>query len=102
MKRLALASVLMLIAAAWMALADRPAAPANKVTLNGHTFTLPPGFEVELAAGPPLVGQPITADFDEQGRLYVTEANGAVTKEDVAQQKPMHRVVRLEDADGDG
>ncbi len=83
---------------------DQPAAAprTHTVTLNGHTFTLPVGFTVELVAADPVVKQPITADFDEQGRLYVTEANGAVTKEDVAQKKPMHHIVRLEDSDGNG
>ena len=43
MKRLALASFAVLLAASWVLLAGRPApAPAvNKVRLNGHTFTLP-------------------------------------------------------------
>ncbi|HUE73249.1 MAG TPA: PVC-type heme-binding CxxCH protein, partial [Pirellulaceae bacterium] len=66
------------------------------------TFTLPEGFTIELAAGPPLVERPITADFDEQGRLYVSDSSG--TNDKVQQQledKP-HRILRLEDTDGDG
>ncbi len=109
MKRLALLSVVASLVACWLLVAGAPPAkeenkaPAgNQVELNGHTFTLPAGFDIELAAGPPLADRPITADFDEQGRLYIAEANGAVTKEDVAQKKPMHRIVRLEDTDGDG
>src|SRR5262245_29159797 len=103
MKRLASVSILLLVIAACVLVAEPPAAPkGHEVSLNGHTFTLPSGFEIELVAGPPLVDRPIVADFDEQGRLYVAEANGAVTKEDVAQKKTMHRVVRLEDTDGDG
>lgn len=56
-----------------------PAAQApvtQTIHLNGQTFTLPAGFTLELAAGPPLVDRPITAAFDEQGRLYVSEASG--------------------------
>lgn len=105
MIRLALASWL-LVAAAWSLAADPPAAAdpprGNTIPLNGHVFTLPAGFTIELVAAPPLIDRPIVADFDEQGRLYVAEANGGVTKEDVAKQKPMHRVLRLEDTDGDG
>jgi putative membrane-bound dehydrogenase-like protein len=71
-------------------------------SLDGHNFTLPEGFKIERAAGPPLINLPITADFDEQGRLYVAEAGGAITKPEVQAQKPAHRVVRLVDADGDG
>ena len=32
---------------------------------------------VERIAGPPLTLRPITADFDEQGRLYVAESSGS-------------------------
>ncbi len=75
---------------------------AEEQTLNGHTFTLPEGFEIEVAAKSPLVDRPITADFDEQGRLYVTDSSGS--NEPVAKQvlAPTHRIVRLEDTDGDG
>ena len=75
---------------------------AEEQTLNGHTFTLPEGFEIEVAAKSPLVDRPITADFDEQGRLYVTDSSGS--NEPVAKQvlNPTHRIVRLEDTNGDG
>ncbi len=66
------------------------------------SFTVPAGFEVEQVAGPPLINRPIAADFDEQGRLYVSDSSGS--NEDVekqAKEKP-HRIVRLEDTDGDG
>lgn len=77
-------------------------ATANTFELHGQTFTLPTGFIVESAAAAPVVSRPITIDFDEQGRLYATECFGAIEKADVAQQKKIHRVVRLEDTDGDG
>jgi putative membrane-bound dehydrogenase-like protein len=67
-----------------------------------HNFTLPPGFEIQRVAGPPLVNRPIVADFDEQGRLYVADSSGSNDKvEQQLAQKP-HRIVRLEDKDGDG
>src|SRR6476646_4503101 len=75
---------------------------ANTISLDGHNFTVPAGFTIERAAGQPLVNWPIIADFDEQGRLYVAEAGGAITKEEVQQQKKAHRIVRLVDSDGDG
>jgi len=79
-------------------------APAStvQVPLDGQTFTLPAGFTVVRAAGPPLIERPIVADLDEQGRLYVAEAAGAIEKADIQAQKAPHRVVRLEDVDGDG
>jgi putative membrane-bound dehydrogenase-like protein len=72
------------------------------VELNGHRFTLPLGFEIEIAAPSARVPRPITADFDEQGRLYVADSSG--TNEDVEQQikHPSHRIVRLEDIQGNG
>ena len=77
-------------------------AAAGEVALNGHTFTLPAGFTVEVAAGPPLVERPIVADFDEQGRLYVAESSGTNDKSAVQLENKPHRIVRLEDSDGDG
>src|SRR5262245_4485626 len=79
-----------------------PAAAPNKVQLNGHTFTLPAGFEIELVAAPPLVDRPITADFDEQGRLYVSDSSGSNEPVDVQLKKKPHRIVRLEDTKGTG
>ncbi|AGA31097.1 PVC-type heme-binding CxxCH protein [Singulisphaera acidiphila] len=75
---------------------------AGEFKLNGRTFTLADGFEMELIAGPPLVDRPITADFDEEGRLYVSDSSGSndpVVKQVVDRT---HRILRLEDTDGDG
>lgn len=74
----------------------------KQVQINGRMLTIPTGFEIEMVAGPPLVERPICADFDEEGRLYVAEAAG--TSDKIAEHiknKP-HRLVRLEDTDGDG
>src|SRR4051794_22479030 len=104
MRALALAGSLLAVTAAFVANADSRRGPAatHTVTLNGHTFTLPAGFTIEVAARAPLVARPIVADFDEQGRLYVADSSGSNAK--VAEQvktRP-HRIVRLEDTDGDG
>ena len=77
-------------------------ASSAEVTLNGHTFQIPDGYTLDLVAGPPLVDRPVSADFDEQGRLYVTEASGTnANVRDQLQNRP-HRVLRLVDSDGDG
>jgi putative membrane-bound dehydrogenase-like protein len=102
MKRLALANILVLLPASWALLAGRPEPEVNKVRLNGHTFTLPAGFEIELVAGPPLVDRPIAADFDEQGRLYVSDSSGSNELVEVQLKKKPHRIVRLEDTKGTG
>lgn len=67
-----------------------------------QTITVPDGFQIELIAGPPLVDRPIEADFDEHGRLYVTDSSGSNDKSDKQLQDRPHRIVRLEDTDGDG
>lgn len=75
---------------------------AAEVEVHGKRFHLADGLELQLVAAPPLIDRPISADFDEQGRLYVTESSG--TNDDVQTQlmnRP-HRIVRLEDVDGDG
>lgn len=75
---------------------------AKEVELNGHRFTLPDGFDIELAAGVPHTSRPIAADFDEQGRLYVAESSGSTVKAPQQLIEKSHSIVRLEDSDGDG
>ncbi len=96
MYRLALVSLLAL----------PPAVSAQPVThqvqLNGHTFTLPEGFTIEVAAGADLAPRPIVAAFDEKGRLYVCDSSGSNERvADQAKNKP-HRILRLESTQGDG
>src|SRR6266568_351009 len=85
-----------------LALTPFASAPAAQFKLPNHTFTVPEGFVVELVAGPPLVERPIVADFDEQGRLYVADSSGSNDKLEKQLQDKPHRIVRLEDTDGDG
>jgi hypothetical protein len=68
-------SILTVLAGVALYAADPPKPPAAstvQVQLNGQTFTLPAGFEIEQVAGPPLTRRPIAAAFDEAGRLFVT------------------------------
>jgi putative membrane-bound dehydrogenase-like protein len=101
MGRLALCLLLLALAGP-LGLLARPSPAPTTTTLNGHIFTLPAGFEIELVAGPPLVNRPIVADFDEQGRLYVADSTGSNEKVGEQLVKRPHRIVRLEDTDGDG
>lgn len=75
---------------------------AAEISLNGYTFQVPDGFSIELVADQPLVTYPICADFDEQGRLYVAEASGARDWNQAQPHETHHRILRLEDTDGDG
>ncbi len=75
---------------------------AAEYKINGHTLTTPDEFQVELVAGQPLVDRPVSADFDERGRLYVTDSSGSNEPVEVQREKRPHRIVRLEDTDRDG
>ena len=67
------------------------------------TFSMPPGFRVELVASEPMIESPILMDFDADGRLWVLEmltflpdTSGRDSRE------PLNRVSVLEDTNGDG
>lgn len=77
-------------------------ATAAEVPLNGHVFTLPDGFTIELVADSKLVPHPISADFDERGRLYVTDSSGTNDPSKKQLEDKPHRIVRLEDTNADG
>lgn len=74
----------------------------HQIQLDGQTFTLPVGFTIERVAGPPLVDRPISASFDDRGRLYVTDSSGSNEKPEVQLKNPTHRIIRLEDTKGTG
>jgi putative membrane-bound dehydrogenase-like protein len=64
--------------------------------------TVPDGMELIVAAAPPLVTHPIMGALDPRGRLYVGDAAGLnLDRKGLEAQLP-NRVLRLEDADGDG
>jgi putative membrane-bound dehydrogenase-like protein len=86
----------------WLWLGVSAAAMAGTFHLGAHNFTLPDGFEIELVAGPPLIEHPVSATFDEQGRLYVTESSGSSAKADQQAKDPTNRVVRFEAPGADG
>jgi putative membrane-bound dehydrogenase-like protein len=69
---------------------------------SGPILTVPSGFTIERVAGPPLVNRPIVADFDEEGRLYVADSSGSNDRPEKQVLDRPHRILRLEDTDGDG
>ncbi|MEX2187935.1 MAG: PVC-type heme-binding CxxCH protein [Pirellulales bacterium] len=93
-------SLLVLVAAcASLAAAN---ATAAEFKFDDRTFTVADEFIVERVAGPPLVDRPITCDFDELGRLYVADSSGSNDPVQKQLAERPHRVLRLEDTDGDG
>lgn len=67
-----------------------------------HKFTVPDGFTIERVATTSQAPRPVSAAFDNQGRLYVTDSSGSNDKPSEQLKNPTHRVLRLEDTDGDG
>lgn len=85
-----------------LALVFATAVHAAEFKIGIHTFTLPEGLTVELAAGPPLVNRPITMAFGDAGELYVADSSGSNDPVEKQLKEKPHRIVRLVDTDGDG
>ncbi len=66
-------------------------------------FKVADGFKITMAAAPPLVGYPMMACLDDEGRLYIAESDGRnlTTKAEIEKELPRF-VRRLVDKDGDG
>lgn len=80
-----------------------PPAPVLSPEEALKTFTVAPGYHLELAASEPQVQEPVAMVFGPDGRMWVAEMRGYMpdvegTNEDLANG----RVVCLEDKDGDG
>ncbi|QDV55980.1 PVC-type heme-binding CxxCH protein [Rosistilla oblonga] len=63
-------------------------------------MTVPEGFRVQLAAGEPMVHQPIAMTFDARGRLWIAEAHTYPVR--AAEGEGKDKIIILEDIDGDG
>src|SRR6056300_348687 len=73
----------------------------QKTVINGISFEIADGLQLELAAGNDLIQWPIVADWDNHGRLVVAESGG-VTRPVVEHNKlGLHKIVRLIDHDND-
>ena len=71
-----------------------PMSPAEALS----SFTVAPGFQLELVAAEPLVVDPIAMAFDERGRLFIVEMRGYSENAD----EHLGRIRLLVDQDGDG
>jgi putative membrane-bound dehydrogenase-like protein len=74
-------------------------APAQRAEVP---LRLPPGFVAERVAGPPQVNHPMTACFDERGRLFVTEAAGVNRTGEELVRDPPNSILLLQGRDGKG
>ena len=87
----------------------RDTAPARTVTpvhtaeAEQRLFHMVPGYHLELVASEPLVQDPVAIDFDADGRMYVVEMRGFMPNlQGTGEDRPVGRIVVLEDTDGDG
>jgi mono/diheme cytochrome c family protein/glucose/arabinose dehydrogenase len=80
-----------------------PPSPPLSVADALKSFKLQPGFRIECVASEPLVEEPVVAQFDPDGRLWVVEMRGYMPDMDGnGEDAPVGRVVVLTDTDGDG
>ncbi len=63
-------------------------------------MTVPPGFKVQLAAGEPMVHQPVAMCFDHKGRLWVAEAHTYPLRAEKGEGND--KILIFEDTTGDG
>lgn len=74
----------------------KPLSPEDAV----KSFTVKPGFVIELVAAEPLVMDPMAMDFDERGVMYVVEMRYYPLIDTTGEK--LGRIRRLVDTDGDG
>ena len=71
--------------------------------IGAHTFTVPDGFTIESALpNSELAPRPVSAGFDDQGALYVSDSSGSSQPPKEQWKDPQNRILKLIDADGDG
>ena len=99
------ASALTLLPLAGLAFSDQvnvantdPRSPADEA----RGFHLPPGFEAQLVASDPDIHKPLNIDFDDRGRLWVTETTEYPYPEKDGKLKNQDAVKILEDFGPDG
>ena len=78
------------------------AEPSSSIKTERGTIRVPDGFTIERVAGPPLVGHPMLANFDERGRLFIAESAGKNLRPAELETELPNFVRMLEDTDGDG
>lgn len=80
-----------------------PPSPAFSPADALKHLKLAKGYRIEVAAAEPLVEDPVVAQFDPQGRLWVVEMRGYMPDIDgTGEDAPIGRVSILTDTNGDG
>ena len=77
---------------------NKPPSPFSKKAEEAlSTFTMAPGFKIELVASEPMVNDPVDMMIDESGKLYVVEMTGVPFN-----KSGVGKVVVLSDTNSDG
>jgi mono/diheme cytochrome c family protein/glucose/arabinose dehydrogenase len=80
-----------------------PPAPVLSPEDAMKSFQLADGFAMQAFATEPMIEKPVALDYDPAGRLWVCEMIGYMLDIDgTDEDKPMGRIVVLEDTDKDG
>ena len=67
------------------------------------SFVVADGYRMELVAFEPMIEEPVALAWDGNGRMYVAEMRTYMQDIDGRDQfRPISRVVRMEDTNGDG
>jgi putative membrane-bound dehydrogenase-like protein len=77
---------------------DLPRIPATPPDKAVATFTMRPGFHLELMAAEPTIVSPVAMSWDENGKLYVVEMIDYSERRD----EKLSRIKLLESTKGDG
>ncbi len=85
-----------------MLLAASSMAQTQAVRIGDYEFVIPIGMKLERVASEELTTWPIVVDWDHQGRLLIVESGGVSKPIAEHNKQQLHRVVRLEDENGDG
>ena len=82
---------------------DVPPAPELTPEEALASFSIAPGFNIELVAAEPLVEDPVAITWDEAGSLYAVEMRGFMPDAwGRGDKEPVGMVIRLDDANGNG
>ena len=75
--------------------------PAAATALPAPKADLPEGYELIVAAAPPLLKHPTMGCLDDRGRLFIGDSAGVNWRPPQLEKELPHRVLMLEDTDGD-
>lgn len=63
---------------------------------------IPEGFQIDIFAAEPDIGEPIAFTFDDRGRVWVVENYNYVDRRSHTDEEPLTRIQIFEDTDSDG